>query len=200
VQRVRPVAEPPGSARPGWRVLADLSTRVGLASGFESADDVLEEIGRAAPAYGGLDRRALNQAWGVLVEFDGKAGRPPLPQREGSSPRPAPGTRLLALDGVMDWGADPLVASAPTLCREHLARRKLFPNGLVEMSASDAEALGVRAGWMVRVTSAQGSATLPAVLRRELPQGLLLVPFAFRGSAAGVLGGLDVIAVQVEPA
>jgi anaerobic selenocysteine-containing dehydrogenase len=68
------------------------------------------------------------------------------------------------------------------------------------MSASDAEALGVRAGWMVRVTSAQGSATLPAVLRRELPQGLLLVPFAFRGSAAGVLGGLDVIAVQVEPA
>jgi formate dehydrogenase major subunit len=197
VQRVRPCAPPPGSARPGWLVLAELSARLGLPSQLGSASDVLAEICRVIPQYEALDHRALEHDWGAIVAPTSD-GRPveSSHQLSGALRAVGDGSYLLTLDGLFDWGSDPLVAFAPTLSRDFVSRRKLFAGGLIEMSSEDAEALGVRPGWPLRVTSRNGEATLPVVLRQELEPGLLLVPFAFREHLQGVLGGDDVVTVQ----
>jgi anaerobic selenocysteine-containing dehydrogenase len=104
------------------------------------------------------------------------------------SPAAAAPGHVLVRDGVYDWTSDPMVSFSPTLRRDGASRRKLFPRGLVEISARDAEQLGVRSGWPVRLRSAAGEAILPAVLRDDLEPRVVLVPHAFRNEAAELFG------------
>jgi predicted molibdopterin-dependent oxidoreductase YjgC len=197
VQRVRPAARPPGEARQGWQALAELSAALGLPSRYRSANDVLREIGEVVPAYAAVGDQTRDAAWGTF-------NRPPL-DAPGPTLRPlaadhmvaAPPT-VLALDGVFDWGSDPLVTLSPTLCRDHVSRRKLYPQGLVQMNQRDVDGLGLRQGWPVRLASAYGEADLPIVICNELEPGVLLVPYAFRERVAGVLGGRSEVPVTVE--
>jgi predicted molibdopterin-dependent oxidoreductase YjgC len=197
VQRVRAATRPPGEARSGWQALSELSAALGLPRSYRSADDVLREIASVIPAYGGVSDRVKDEAWGTYTS--------PAPEGRTPALRPLAAERfvvalpeVLALDGVFDWGSDPMVALSPTLCRDYAARRKLYPHGLVQMSRRDADGLGVRQGWTVRLASAHGEAVLPVVLRDDLEPGVLLVPYAFRQRVAAVLGGHAEVAVKTQ--
>jgi formate dehydrogenase alpha subunit len=197
VQRMRPATSPPGEARPGWQVLGELSAALGLPLPYRSAADVLREVASIVPAYAGVSDRVLDETWGTFTappSDGGGAGPRTLDTGRAAVAAPA----VLALDGVFDWGSDPLVTFSPTLRRDHVSRHKLYPRGLVQISQADADRLGVRQGWPVRVASANGEAVLPVVPSHELEPGVLLVPFAFREHVAGVLGGCREAAVKVE--
>jgi formate dehydrogenase alpha subunit len=188
VQRVRAAARPPGEAKPGWQTLAELSAVLGLPRSYRSADDILREIAKVIPAYDGVSERVMDEAWGTFVSLpvDGRGIKlHPLGTGRAEFAVPA----VLALEGVFDWGSDPLVSFSPTLCRDHVSRRKLYPSGLVQMNKADADGIGVRQGWPVRLISPHGEAVLPVVLRGELEPGVMLVPYAFRELVTGVLGG-----------
>jgi predicted molibdopterin-dependent oxidoreductase YjgC len=169
---VRPCLPPPGQARCGWQVLSDLIERLGLARAAPPTfADLEREMAAAVPA----------SAPGALAAG---ASTPAVGQ-----PTAEDGALVLALDAPFDWGSDPLVRFSPTLRREHVSRRKLFPDGLVELSAQDAERLGLRLGQRVRVVSACGEAVLPAARRADLEPGVALVPFALREHVVAVMGG-----------
>ena len=195
VQRLRRCVAPPGEARDACWVLSELARRLGLPGGPVSPDEVLDEITAVVPGYGSVDREALDNGWGPLLAAAPveramlRPFGPPLPPSDG---------RVVVLDGVYDWGRDPLVAHAPILCRDERSRRKLYPHGQVAMAPADADALGVRQGWLVKLVSDHGEAVVPVVLRRELAPGRLSVPVAFRDCLAGVLGGLPAATVRVE--
>jgi predicted molibdopterin-dependent oxidoreductase YjgC len=193
---MRPAARPPGEARQGWQALAELSATLGLPFPYRSANDVLREIGEVVPAYTAVADRTRDEAWGTFTTLPSDDREPtlrPLAADRAVAALPA----VLALDGVFDWGSDPLVILSPTLCRDHVSRRKLYPHGLVRMSKRDADGLGLRQGWSVRLASANGEAVLPIVLCDELEPGVLLVPYAFREAVAPVLGGRSEAAVRV---
>ncbi len=198
VQRVRPACQAPGEARPGWQVLAELSAAMGLSQPYGSAADVLREIGTVVPAYGDVREGVAAEPWGTFVA----PGEPRqqvlrrLPGARSAVAAPA----VLAVDGVFDWGSDPLVSSSPTLSRDHLSRRKLYPRGLVEMCRADAQALGLREGWAVRLTSEHGEVVLPTVVSDGLLPGVLLVPYAFRDAVAAVMAGGSEVPVRAEKA
>ena len=195
VQRVRAASRPPGDAKPGWQTLAELSAVLGLPHSYRSADDILREIAKVTPAYDGVSERVMDEAWGTFVSRPANGvGIRLHPLGTGRAEFAAPA--VLALDGVFDWGSDPLVSFSPTLCRDHVSRRKLFPSGLVQMNKADADGIGVRQGWPVRLISAHGEAVLPVALRGELEPGVLLVPYAFRELVTGVLGGRSEAAVK----
>ena len=80
--------------------------------------------------------------------------------RKAASPTERP--YILALDGAFEWGDDPLVSFSPTLSREYQSARKLFPNGFVEMNSEDADTLGVREGWRVKLTPRMGRLSFPS--------------------------------------
>jgi predicted molibdopterin-dependent oxidoreductase YjgC len=184
---VRARVRPPGSARPGWQVLADLLERLDTPPSYASAGEVLAEIAKAVPAFATAVVNSRQGEWGERLDAppDGEItlGALGVPRAAGE---PAP---VLSWEGVLDWGSDPLVSFSPTLRRDEVSRRKLYPGGLVGLSTRDAERLGVRPGGTVRLTSTSGEAVLPAVLRADLEPGVVLVPYAFRESVAGVLGG-----------
>ncbi len=180
VQQVRAAVAPPGEARDGWKVLAGLCERLGAGGSWSSPSDVLQEIEsvRQKPALTHTATHARST------------------EKLTSAERPY----VLARSGAFDWGADPLVSFSPTLSRDYVSERKLFPNGFVEMSSEDADALGVRAGWWVKVSSAHGAATVPIRQCKDLRRGVLLVPYGFRDALASVLCEDGVTAVSVERA
>jgi len=65
------ICQPPGEARPDWRIVADVAQRMGFAEGFawETAEEVFVE---AAAVSGGT------QAYGALVEYAQQEGRSPV--------------------------------------------------------------------------------------------------------------------------
>ena len=64
VQRLRVATDPPGEARPGWQVLAELCARFGVGGSYSSAADVLREIGQAAPRYARMEQGMSDDGWG----------------------------------------------------------------------------------------------------------------------------------------
>ena len=199
VQRLHVATAPPGEARPGWQVLADLCAKFGAGAAYNSATDVLHEVGCAAPNYARVSQG--DDGWGGVGVAKGSnggkfrlfaAGAPPLTLAEG--------LHVLVRDGDFDWGRDPLVSFSPTLCRDYQSERKLFPNGFVEMCKLDADGVGVHPGRPVRLTSVHGEAVIPTRVRTDLKPGVLLVPYAFRDHVAKVLGTQSVTAVKLEQA
>ena len=203
VQRLRVVTDPPGEARTGWQVLAELCGRFNAAASYSSASGVLREIGQAAPGYAGVEQRLSEDGWGgaLLEDFDrakfvvhptGATGMAALTSVEYP--------HLLAREGAFDWGHDPLVSFSPTLRRDYQSERKLFPNGFVEIGKGDADALKLSGGRQARLTSVYGEAMVPVLVRADLKPGLLVVPYTFRDRVSNVLGTEGVTAVKVERA
>jgi predicted molibdopterin-dependent oxidoreductase YjgC len=199
VQRLKVAADPPGEARPGWQVLAELCARFDVGTSYHSASDVLREVGQASPRYARVSQ--CEDMWGGIGMA--KASDVAKFRLRASEALPlafAEGQHVLVRDGDFDWGRDPLVAVSPTLSRDYLSERKLFPRGYVEMCKLDADGVGVHPGQPVRLTSVYGEAVVPTRVRTDLKPGVLLVPYAFRDHLANVLGKDSVTAVKVEQA
>ena len=199
VQRLHVATNPPGEARPGWQVLADLCARFDAGASYNSASDVLSEVGCAAPRYAHAGQLA-NKGNSVMMAKDSNGGKFRLCVAEVPPLASAEGQHVLVRDGDFDWGRDPLVSFSPTLSRDYQSEQKLFPNGFVEMCKQDADGVGVHPGRPVRLTSAHGDAVVPIRVRTDLQPGVLLVPYAFRDHLANVLGTQSVTAVKVEQA
>jgi len=200
VQRHRAATDPPGEARNGWQVLAELCARFNIGVSYKSAGDVLREIGQAAPQYAGIGQRMSVEGWGGTVVEDADRWKFMLRAAGVAALTSAERPHVLARDGAFDWGRDPLISFSPTLSRDHQSQRKLFPNGFVEMCREDADKLGVRAGWQVKLSSVYGDAVVPVQVRTDLKPGVLLVPYAFRDHVANVLCTRRLAAVKVERA
>jgi predicted molibdopterin-dependent oxidoreductase YjgC len=198
VQKFRVATEPPGEARTGWQVLAELCARFDAGGSYSSAADVLREIAQAVPQYAGLGQQQSDEGWGGTVVEDADRWKFMLHASEAAGLTSVEYPCVLARDGVFDWGRDPLVSFSPTLGREHQSQQKLFPSGFVEMCKHDAEELGVRAGWQVKLTSVHGEAVVPVQIRTDLKHGVLLVPYAFRNHVDRVLGPESITAVKIE--
>jgi predicted molibdopterin-dependent oxidoreductase YjgC len=65
VQRVRKVVEPPGEARPDEWILRDIANRMGANWGFETAEDVWNEVRRLAPKFSGISYERLEKYGGI---------------------------------------------------------------------------------------------------------------------------------------
>jgi len=197
VQRIRQVVPPPGMARPGWEVLAELGRRLGDAMAYRSADDVRHEIGRVVPRYGAIAEADLDSGWGALPAGPAPAAGWRLTALAPLRPAPEEKSLVAFAECGIDWGRDPHVTGSPTLRREPVAQRKLYPRGVIGMSKQDMDALGVRAGWPVKVSSPSGEVVVPVLPREELGAGLVLVPATCREELLPVMGARGAVEVTV---
>lgn len=200
VQTVRATVAPPGEARDGWKVLAELCARFEAGAAWSSAGEVFREIAQAVPRYAMVAPRILDEGWSSSFVEEPEWAPFALQAAATEAWTCAERRYVLAQDGAFDWASDTLVSFSPTLNRDHQSARRLFPDGFVEMNSEDADALGVRAGWRVKLTSARGEAIVPIRPRTDLRRGALLAPYGFRDCLSNVLGEDGVTAVNVERA
>jgi predicted molibdopterin-dependent oxidoreductase YjgC len=73
VQRLARLITPEGTTMDDWRIAQELAARFGADFGFETVEDVQDEIARVAPAFAGVDadlvRRARDGAVLPIAEF-----------------------------------------------------------------------------------------------------------------------------------
>src|SRR5258708_5558596 len=176
VQSFYATVNPPGEARPGWKVLRVLGSVLGL-PGFEF--DTIEQV-RAACLHGKDVAKLLSNKTNLEV---------------GEREKPASGMQRIA--DVPIYFADPLVRRSPPLQQtKDAAPPKAW------MNARLMARLGVAENQQVLIKQGEGTAKLPAALDDKLPDECVRVAAAHRSTAGlgGMFGSVSVEKVSVEQA
>jgi predicted molibdopterin-dependent oxidoreductase YjgC len=192
VQRVRAALKPPGEARQDLDIMYELARRLGHDWHYESAEDVWNELRSLAPNHAGMSYARLEELggiqWPCFYEdrlepsyLHGWLWEDPLPRA------PAPFS-IVEHDPPVDELSDEFPLMLTTGRRLDSFNTGVQSGGYVsplrrreeiELSAADAEELGVVTGDLARVTSRRGSVTAPVRVQRSLRRGLAFMTFHF---------------------
>ena len=210
VQIGRPAIPTPGEARLDWRVICDLSTRLGYPMRYESPAAVFDEFASLAPSYAGLNYANLaggGKVWpytpgvrdqesgvseekyvGQLVLFGDRfptpTGRGKFVPAEFAEAKDLPDAEFPL---VLNTGRVLEHWHTGTMTRRTYALDALQPGPFVEVHPDDLARLGAADGQEVVVKSRRGAIRLPARASRGVHRGTVFIPFHFREAAANVL-------------
>ncbi|WP_254841334.1 formate dehydrogenase subunit alpha [Natronomonas marina] len=202
VQLVDRIRDPPGEARPDWRVVQALANRMGADWDYADPAEIMEEIARVAPIYGGISHDRLKREGGLQ-----------WPCTDADDP----GTRFLYEDGFnfddgrarfvpADMGQPgelpdeeyPLTLTTGrvlyhfhtgTLTRRVDALTDHVGESFVEIHPETAVDLGIADGDTVSVASRRGEITVRAWVTDRPGEGVVFVPMHFAEGAANELTG-----------
>jgi formate dehydrogenase major subunit len=198
VNRVRKVKTPPGKAKPNWWIFKELAKRMGHTWTSNSAQEIWDnEVSILAPALGGIKYSR--------IEKDGLQW--PCPNADH------PGTTFLHRDGMfthgkgifnpVDWKAPaeiadkeyPFVLSTGRRLYQYHTRTQTGRSGMdflmseetADISAADAQRLGIQPDEYVKVRSRRGEVKVKARVTKEVPPGVVWMSFHFRDGSANWL-------------
>lgn len=206
VQRVRKAVEPPGQARSDWEIIAGIATAMGVSMAYQSARQIMEEIARVTPSYGGIDYDRIEQEglhWpcptadhpGTPVLHTGQfpIGRgvfhaidylPPAEQVDDEYPVYLTTGRII------------YHYHTGTMTRKSEGLNERAPENFVELAAEDARRFGIEEGAPVRIVSRRGRIIAKANVSGKGVAGTVFIPFHFAESAVNELtnAALDPVA------
>jgi len=205
VQRIRKAIEPLGNSKPEWQMICELSQKMGYNMTYNSPDEIMEEITRITPIYGGVYYNRL--------EKEGLQW--PCPDANH------PGTKYLHKDkfsrGKGKFSAVEFKEAAElpdeeypfifttgrvlyhfhtgTITRRSKGLNEVYPEALVEISPQDAEELKVKEGEFVEVASRRGKIKAKAQVTEKSGKGVVFMSFHFHEAAANLLtnAALDLV-------
>jgi formate dehydrogenase major subunit len=203
VQKISPVVDAPGEAKPDRWIVTQLAERMGYKDKFDfaSARDVFEEIRRCVPTYAGITYERLDATPGgiqwpcptedhpgtatfFVEKFNTPDGlghflpvdyRPPAELPDEEYPYTLTTGRT-----IFHYHTGSMTRRTPRLHDE-------VTGGYVQVNPMDAASEGLRDGAGVTLSSRRGSIDVTARVTPEVPPGLLFVPFHFAEACANVL-------------
>ncbi len=199
VQRVRKAIEPVGDAREDWEIIIDIAKRLGgKGFDFSSPAEIMDEIASLAPIYGGVSFDRLDAGEDLLwpVKERGHAGTEFL--HEGNFTR---GKGIFSpiefkeADELPDDEYPFLMTTGRVMFQYHtgtMTRRTPVleaesPSPFVEVNPEDAEALGIKDGDWLEVSSRRGSIKIQSRVVNTVGKGVVFIPFHYAEAAANVL-------------
>jgi formate dehydrogenase major subunit len=200
VQMGRQALRPPGEARPDWEILQEVGRRLGLDWNYRHPRDVFDEMRRAMPSLRGITWDRLEREGAVTYPCDAE-DQPGHEVIFGDGfPTPDGRGKLVPADVLppdeMPDDAYPMVLTTGRLL-EHwhtgaMTRRAtvldaIEPEAVAHLSPRDLRQLGVAPGDPVRVTTRRGVIELAARADRDVPPGLVFIPFCYAEAAANLL-------------
>jgi formate dehydrogenase (NADP+) alpha subunit len=191
VQRIRKAVEPIGDSRDDCWIIGEIARRMG-AEGFDYKDSaaIMEEVARLTPSYAGINYRRLEEGslqWpcpsddhpgtcimheAIFARPSGKGNfvalkyRPPVEITDAEYP-------LMLMTGRR------LYHYHATMTRKVDVLNFLMSEEELQISPTDASALGIRPGDIARVTSRQGSVKVRAKVTGAVPAGVVHMAFHF---------------------
>ena len=180
-QRIAPVRGPRGLSRADWEIFAGLASAMGSDLGFETLDELQDEMGRLlAPPTATEDRPADEPA-------------APLPAAE----TPPASTES---DSLVLFTYPLLVDEGRLTERADELKSALEDQAVLEMHPEDAGARGLVDGGAAAVTTPAGSVELPVRVTERIARGAVFVPFNNPGLRANtLLSGAFTTTAEVVP-
>jgi formate dehydrogenase major subunit len=194
VQWSHKAIEPPGEAMSDLEIVCNVAKRLGLDFNYSGASEVLAEINRLVPQYGGITRERL----------DGSGLIWPCPSADH------PGTPILHSQGfklkdnraaivpvsyqppaedssweypfILTTGRVAVHHNAGSMTRRSPSLIEREPDLFVEINTSDATKLRIADGDEVLIYTPRGETTAIARLTDRVKKGVVFMPFHFPGT------------------
>jgi formate dehydrogenase major subunit len=196
-QPVRKAIEPIGGCRPDWKIILQLSEKMGQPMPYSSLQDVISEIEELVPFYQHFTAADLEKE---DVDWASPESESVRTKRLYRGPFPSGFGRLSPTEYTppTDISGDgyPLTLLSGSVLHHFGSgtrslrawRLKEFsPHPWLEISQKDAKHLGLGDGEPVRVASSAGELTTTVRVNDSLPAGLLFMPISFPESPVNEL-------------
>ena len=197
VQRFHKAIEPIGESKPEWQMICELAQKMGYNISYDSPAEIMEEIARLTPIYGGMLYPRLEKAglqW-------------PCPNIDH------PGTKFLHKDKFSRGKGKffpiefkeavelpdeeyPLIFTTGrvlyhfhtgTVTRRSKGLDEVYKEALVEISPIDAQELNISDGEIIEVASRRGKIRAKARVTEKSDEGVVFMSFHFHEAAANLL-------------
>ena len=197
VQIGRRAIDPPGLAREDWRIVAELSERLGYPMDYESEAEIFDEIASLTPFMAGMsyDRlgghgllwpcaRPNHKGTEILFGKSFPSGRGKLIPVQYAPARELPDEDY---PFVLNTGRNIYHWHTGAITRRAQALEAAEPGPYVEMSPDDMKRMRIRNDSNVLVESRRGEITLPVRASTRVRPGQVFIPFHYVEAAANLL-------------
>ncbi len=200
VQIARPVLSPPGDARQDWELIHELANRIGLDWSYSHPSEVFDEMAKVMPSLANITWTRLEREDAVTYPCDA----PDLPGNEvifangfptaGGRGKLVP-ARIVPPDELPDDEYPMILTTGRLLEHWHtgsMTRRAanlnaLEPEAIACLNERDLSKMGIGPGSRLRVATRRGEIHLTAREDRDVPEGMVFIPFCFSEAAANLL-------------
>ncbi len=200
VQRVRKVVDSPGEARQDWGVIQEIARRMGLDWNYTAPDEVYAEMASTMPSLNNITWERLEREGAVTYPVDGpdKPGNEIIfasgfPTRSGRA-RIVP-AKVLPPDELPDDKYPLVLTTGRVLEHWHtgaMTRRAsvldaLEPEAIAVMAPREMHRMGLAPADMIRLETRRGVIELKVRADRDVPEGMVFMPFCYAEAAANLL-------------
>jgi formate dehydrogenase alpha subunit len=198
IQRVRKAIEPVGDSKPDWWIICQLGRKMcDNDFDFEHPSEVMEEIARLTPSYGGINYERLEECglqWpcptrehpGTPILHVGRfvCGLGKFTPLQYKPPAELPDKEFPL---VLTTGRSLYHYHTGTMTRKVAGLNTIEPEGVIEINPSDASSLKIKDGDKVKVISRRGEVTAKTKITEKSPPKVVYMTFHFAESAANLL-------------
>ncbi len=200
VQMGRAVLRPPSEARQDWQLIQELALRLGLNWNYQHPRDVFAEMAQVMPSLKNISWERIEREDAVTYPADApdrpgneilfaagfptQSGRGKLVPTQLIPPAELPDSEypmVLSTGRMLEhWHTGAMTRRASTL-------DALEPEAVAMLHPREFAERGLESGDKIQVTTRRGSVALVARQDRQVPMGMVFIPFCFDEAPANLL-------------
>lgn len=184
IQRLRKAVDREGME--DWRIIVEVSKKMGVKMEYSDAEDVFHEIGRISPLHRDITYEDIEKG-NAIYPYKGE------PLRSMTEEIQAHKAERFNVNGKLYLRIESPLFHSGTLSRRAPALVKIYPEAVVRISPAIAESFSLKEGDIARVSTKLGSLELPVVIDDGLDSfsAALTNNFAGRGALGLIWHTID---------
>jgi len=199
IQRVRKAIPEVGDSKQDWRIISEVSKKMGYSMNYDSPSEIMDEIASLTPIYGGVHYNRLDRD-GLQWPCPNKnhPGTPYLHKDKFARPDGKgyfTPVNYIPPAELPDEEYPFLLSTGRILYHFHtgsMSRRSkplsgIVPEGFLEMNPEDGKRLRIKDNHWVKVSSRRGEIKTKVKLTERVDKGVVFMTFHFAESAANLL-------------
>ena len=199
VQMGRKALPLPGQARQDLWIIQEIAKRLGLAWTYEGPEDVFMEMTECMPSFSGITWERVEEEGSVTYPVGSDGVSHEIIFREGFPTESGRGkfvpAEVVPPDEIPDEEYPMILTTGRVLEHWHtgaMTRRsevlnKIEPEATANLSPRALAQMGVEPGDMIKVETRRGAIELKARADRDVPEGVVFIPFCYVEAAANLL-------------
>jgi len=184
IRELNRAVKPLHKSKPDWVIFSEIAERFGFKFSFNSIKDIQKEIKKRVPGYfrGNFVKRKIKKEVFHVAEFPGF---------ESIASKEFP--------FILTTARRPYTFCSNTLSSRSKTLKKFGDKPVCYMNPKDASSMKIKNKSRVRITSCVSSITATAKISKNIPKGLVVVPFHFDKVLVNKLFPLQFDATVEEP-